>query len=306
MRVLPVALFIAVGIICYQPHAVAQGTAFEPLNIGVNPEAGAMGDTHVATADDAYAPFWNPAGLASNPKNTAAVAHHIWVGTSRTYALASQIALSNVVSGGVFILASGIGLTSATDGSTISGENVESIVAGIAISRRVGPLKAGFSGKLLSERIIATPSRGFAVDFGLQAASSDESFRVGVSLLNVGRMSEVSAIITELPTTLRAGLAVYPFRVISYDDAEDLLNAHFAFEVSRILPEDQTRIHFGVAAQVLELVTGRAGFVTNDDLRGFTAGLGLDVAPLRFDYALVQFSQGFGGPGHQLSLLYSW
>ncbi len=282
-----------------------QSSTFESLKIGVNAEAGAMGDAHVATADDAFAPFWNPAGLAGATANSVAIAHHIWVGTSRTYAIGSQFVVGPGMTAGGFVLASGIG-ASGFESEGLSGEEVESIVAGVVVARRLGPVRLGVAAKFLSEKVIRTPTRGFGVDIGVQAAIKDESIRVGVSLLNVGRLSEVAGILTEIPTTFRAGIALYPFRVISLDDASDLLNAHIAFDVSRILPDDRTRFHLGVAAQVLEMLTARAGFVTNDDLRGFTAGLGLNALPFRFDYALVPFSQGFGGPGHQLSLLYGW
>ena len=46
--------------------------------------------------------------------------------------------------------------------------------------------------------------------------------------------------------------------------------------------------------------------ITNDALRNGTVGLGLRYESLVFDYALVLFDEGFGGPGHVLTLSYGW
>lgn len=286
-------------------QSVGQSSTFDLLKTGVNAEAGAMGDAHVATVDDAYAVFWNPAGLASTSTNSAVAAHHIWVGTYRTYALAAQVTVADQTAAGIFVLANDIGFSNRVGGTSI-GEGVQSLVTGVSVGRAIGPVRVGGTVKYVSERILQTPSRGVAADFGLQFSAKNESFRAGVSLLNLGQMSDVAGLVTEIPTTVRAGLAVYPFRVISFDDAGELLNAHVIVEVSRILPDELTRFHVGVAARVLDMVTARAGYITNDELRSLTAGLGLDVEPFRFDYALVPFSQGFGGPGHQLSMVFSW
>lgn len=301
MRILVAALLL-----CQSGLSFGQSSTFEPLKIGVNAESGAMGDAHVATVHDAFAPFSNPAGLAGTRKNTVAVAHHIWVGTSRSYAVATQFAVGSSLSAGAFVLASGLGSSNPDSGGDFVGGDVQSVVAGVAVANRFGPVRVGASAKYLSEKVIRTPSRGVAVDVGIQASVLDESIRIGASVLNVGKLSDVPGILTEIPTMFRLGLALYPFRVISFDDAGDLLNAHIAVQVSRVLPDEETRVHVGAAIQVLEMLTARAGYVTNDDLRGFTAGLGLNATPFQFDYALVPFSQGFGGPGHQLSLVYGW
>ena len=47
-------------------------------------------------------------------------------------------------------------------------------------------------------------------------------------------------------------------------------------------------------------------FITNDELRDFTFGVGLHVETLFFDYAYLPFEGGFEGPGHVLTLTYVW
>ena len=58
--------------------------------------------------------------------------------------------------------------------------------------------------------------------------------------------------------------------------------------------------------EVLETLVVRAGYLTNDELRDFSAGLGLTITDLQFDYTLLPFESGFGGPAHILTLSYAW
>ncbi len=118
-------------------------------------------------------------------------------------------------------------------------------------------------------------------------------------------MTSLNEVNTELPQTLRAGISVYPFRVLAMADGSVLLNAFLTGEVSHLYATETTRYHFGVAAEVVELVTVRAGFISEDALRGITFGGGLGSNGFLFDYAFMPFDNGFGS-GHVLSLLYLW
>ena len=259
-----------------------------------------MGDAHVATADDAFASFWNPAGLAANRQNSLVAAHHIWVGNTRTYGAAGKMAVGERAAVSAFLLAQDTGA------GNVPGSNIQSVSTGAAIGVSAGVVRFGLAAKFLSERVITTPSTGFGLDLGIQSTFPNSSVSIGAALLNIGRMSKVAGIVTELPTMARIGVAVYPFRIVSFDDAGDLLNAHLVLEYSRILPEDRGRFHAGAAVQLFEILTVRAGYISNEDLRGPSGGLGLDASSFRFDYALVPFTQGFGGPGHEMSLIYYW
>ena len=55
------------------------GTTAAPfLRMGVGSRATAMGGAYVALADDGFATFWNPAGMLSVDKTTAAFSHNDW------------------------------------------------------------------------------------------------------------------------------------------------------------------------------------------------------------------------------------
>ncbi|HEX7072165.1 MAG TPA: hypothetical protein VF190_15235, partial [Rhodothermales bacterium] len=128
----------------------------------------------------------------------------------------------------------------------------------------------------------------------------------GAAFVNVGRMTELGTRETKLPRMLRGGVAIHPLRVLSGDDDASLLEALLIAEVSHVIPDERTRLHVGIGAEIMELVIARVGYVGNDDLRTFTFGLGLAYDPFRVDYAFLPFEEGFDGPGHVLSLSYNW
>ena len=184
-----------------------------------------------------------------------------------------------------------------------------------AYGRVLGPLRAGVALKYINEQIYANSANGYAFDAGLQAEAMGGALRAGAAVQNLGRMSELNVTSTPLPRRIRAGLAAQPFRILAEDDGTPLLGATITAEVAHLFASSdttqtsgggETQIHVGAAAEVLELVTVRAGLITNNEARRFTLGGGLGYEAFLFDYAFVPFRGGFGGPAHVLSLMYIW
>ncbi len=297
-----VLMFMLVG------EVSGQDSGLTFLRIGTNAAAGAMGDAQVSNSEDAFSTYWNPAGLAAATANSAGLSHHIWVAQTRTYSLAARFRSGNNGGVGLFLTALDSGDIEAREnpGSPDGVFDAQFVSVGASYGRSFGPVRLGSSVKYLSERIFTNNATGYAFDFGFQADLFNEGLKLGAALQNIGEMSELSEIATELPRTLRAGISLYPFRVLAMADGTVLLNAFLTGEVSHVFPSETTRYHFGVAAEVVELVTVRAGYVTNDALRGITIGGGLGSNGFLFDYAFMPFDDGFDGPGHVLSLLYLW
>jgi hypothetical protein len=87
------------------------------------------------------------------------------------------------------------------------------------------------------------------------------------------------------------------------ETTEPLLDTRVLVEVVRGLEEEETFLHFGLEGEILEVITVRGGYFTNDDLRRFSAGAGLLYESFQFDYAFLPFRSGFG-TGQVLTLLY--
>ncbi len=286
----------------------AQDAGLEFLQIGPDAASMALGDAQVARSKDAFSTFWNPAGLAAAEQNSAAVSHHIWVGDVRTYALATRLGFGEKGAIGFAVTASGTSDLEARDGpgDPTGFFSARFLSVGGSYGRSFGPVRAGVTAKYLSEEIFEANANGYAFDFGAQADFLDGGLNIGAALQNVGSMSELWVHRTRLPRMLRAGAAFNPFRILSSDDDASLLNAFGLVEVTHVFPEEMTRVHFGVGAEVLELVMIRAGYIGNDELRSLTIGLGIEYESFQVDYAFLPFDSGFDGPGHVMSLAYRW
>ena len=302
------SVLMSVILLCAGTNASAQDSGLAFLSIGTNAAAGAMGDAQVSNSQDAFSTYWNPAGLAAARSNSAALSHHIWVAQTRTYSLASRFRSGPNGGVGLFLTALDSGDLEARQqpGEAEGLFGAQFISLGASYGRSFGPIRLGTSVKYLSENIASDTAVGYAFDFGFQADLFREGIKIGAALQNVGEMSELNTVASELPQTVRGGISIYPFRVLAMADGTVLLNAFLTGEVSHIVPSEKTRYHFGAAAEVIELVTVRAGYVTNDELRGITFGGGLGSNGFLFDYAFMPFDDGFGGPGHVLTLLYLW
>lgn len=290
------------------PSARAQSSDLAFLRVGTNAAAGAMGDASVAHSRDAFSTYWNPAGLAAAPTNSLALSYHAWVADVQTYALATRFRAGERGGFGLFVTAQG---ADDLEARTAPGDpdgtfNVQYISTGVAYGRAFGPVRAGITAKFLSERIYTERANGYAVDLGLQADVLQNGLQLGVAYQNLGEMNELATDPTALPRTLRAGAAVFPFRILTFDDNATLLSTMVAAEVVHLFSTETTQLHLGAGVRLFDVLDFRGGYITNDALRQFTLGLGLNYESFRFDYAYLPFENDFQGPGHLLTLSYDW
>ena len=302
LRVLGMLAFFAAW-----PAAAQQEGGFAFLRNGINAEAGAMGDAQVAWSRDAFSTFWNPAGLAAAERNTASLSYYAWVLGTGTYAAASRLGLGENGAVGLFVTAMESGNLEARSGP---GEpegffSVQFVSSGASYGRRLGRFRAGVTAKYLLERIFTNSSQGYAFDFGVQADLPGE-MQFGAALQNIGRMSKLDTQATRLPEVLRAGVAAHPFHVRLQEDDATLARLFATVEVSHFFGMQRTQLHVGLGAEVFEMLTLRGGYITNDDLRGPSLGIGLDIDKALVDYAYVAFESGYQGPGHIMTLTYQW
>ncbi len=288
--------------------ASAQDAGLEFLQLGPDAASIALGDAHVASTNDAFSTYWNPAGLAAAETNSASVSHHIWVADVRTYAAATRLGFGEKGAFGFAVTASGTSDLEARDqpGAPAGYFGARFLSLGASYGRSLGPVRLGATAKYLSEQIFEATANGYALDFGAQAGFLDRGLELGAALVNIGSMSDLGANPSRLPRMLRLGATFNPFRILTSDDDASLLNAFAIVEMTHVFPEELTRLHLGIGAEVMELVMVRAGYVSNDELRTFSFGLGLEYEPFQVDYAFLPFESGFDGPGHVMSLSYRW
>lgn len=289
--------------------AVAQnntGLAF--LRIGTSASALSTGSGQVAISADAFSTYWNPAGLGRLATSSAALTHHVWVEDTRIYTLAAAFKTAERTGFGIAVTGVGSGDIPAYTGPGESAGffDAQFASAGAGVGHAFGPVSVGVVAKFLSERIFDVSANGYAVDFGVQVHTPNDRIRVGFAAQNFGHMSELNVQASELPRTLRAGVGVYPFRILTREDREEFVNTVLIADVSHRLSDDETAIHLGLGVQVLETIMIRGGWQSNNDLWNFSLGAGVVFDAIQFDYAYLPFQSGFGRSGHVLSLLYLW
>lgn len=288
--------------------ASAQDSGLSFLRFGVDAAGMARGDVGVASEDGAFSTYWNPAGISAPGPNEVAVSHHVWIADIRTYVASSKFRLGAKTGVGLYITATGAGDLEAREepGEALGFFDAQFVNAGIALGRIVGPIRVGITAKYLSERIFVNSANGYAFDFGVQTSLFDGGVLLGAAFQNVGKMERLNAERTELPQILRVGSEIFPFKILAENDGTALLNTSLIVEVSHNSISESTQIHVGFAGEVLDTVIARVGYISNDALRDYSVGIGLAIAELSFDYALLPFEEGFGGPAHIISLSYSY
>lgn len=285
----------------------AQGSGLAFLTLDPDPAAQGAGGAYAASASGSFASLFNPAGLAGTERNTLSLGFQKWIGDARTYSAGGRFSLGEKAGAGLFVLSTSSGDLEARElpGPPTGTFEVQYLAVGGGIARQFGPIQLGVGAKILSERVFEESASGYAFDAGFQAEPTT-GFRLGAAVQHVGSMNELSVEETPLPQTVRGGITVQPFRLMSSTDNSTLLSTALHAEVvNRSDQAEPTQFRFGGEATLFDLLTVRGGYVSGDPLRSVTAGAGLAVGAFNVDYAMLPLETGFG-TGQLISLGYSW
>lgn len=279
------------------------------LQLGAGPRAVAMGEAQVAVADDAYASYWNPAGLAQL-RYTEAALTHLTMGqgiTQQFLALAHPIGPGHAAAASVTRLDSGDIESYDAAGQRRGSVDASDLAAALSYGRLVGgagrapELRAGASGRYIRQRLASVSASTFAGDFGVLVSRLDNAFgdrvrglRLGLSVRNVGPGLRFHSEDTRLPRAYAGGLA---WEARPWGDPMTA-----AFEV-RSAVDDGLTASFGAEYWLRRVLAVRAGYVTGQDQGlGLRFGMGIRLKRVLIEYAMA----GFGdlGDRHRFGLSY--
>ncbi len=167
-------------------------TAGTFLEIPVGARALAMGDAIVASAEDASALYWNPAGIARIQTNQAFIQHTSWLaGTGFDYA-GIVFPLGEFGSVGASVTSFNSGQMEVTNIDFPDGNglyfSVNDVAIGIAYARALTDrFSIGVNAKYIQESIWNEQASAFAVDIGtLVTTDFLNGLRIGASIYNFG------------------------------------------------------------------------------------------------------------------------
>jgi hypothetical protein len=264
------------------PASAASGTeaaSFLDIPVGAGPAA--LGGAYSALAMDAYAPVYNPAGLAF--LNSTQVAgqhldylesiHYEYLGAVHPFRLGGLgISAQYLGSGDI----TGADLAGNPTGDYSTHYGAYSVSYGHLLGSKLG---IGITGKWINAKISDVDANAYAVDLGgLYKVSSQLTLAAGMT--NLGSKLKFLDDDSSLPLTGKLGLAYEPH-------AQWLLAVEGNYAQTGLLSG-----HLGLQWKPISMLALRAGYKTDttDELEamaGMSLGVGLQVWGQEFSYAWV-------------------
>jgi opacity protein-like surface antigen len=290
-------LIIAITILSSVCHGFAEakfGEASDVQNIGAGARSMAMGSAFTGLADDASAPYFNPAGLAFLDENQLMLMHApLYVDSNYNYFSSANplgdkggsIALSDAL-----LLSDGFKLRDKFNNVTDSNGSLNNnAIYGSYAHKITQKFAAGGNIKFLQQKIAGYSDSAIGLDLGFLYRMSP-LFRIGAAFANI-HSPEV---------TLRSEADVYrPVTRLGF--ASDVFKHRLTLSADVIKVSQESNL-FGAGLEwnVNSLMALRGGYNAN---HSFTMGLGLSLKTLRLDYA---FSNSDLGAFNKVSLTWAW
>jgi len=267
-------------------------------NSSFSARAASMGSAFVAVADDSSALYWNPAGLGTLSVQELAYHHDSWL---------ADISQDTVVLGFPSKNLGGFGLSfdytnyGTFPGYTDIGVKTNDYSANnygldLGWGKQFKKFDFGFALKQNTYNIAGMSYSAFAGDIGALWSASDK-LRFGVAYTNIGTKVDGYSQASDL----RLGSSY----TIQSKNNKLLLAADGVIEQQGV-----NRIQLGAEDTLYSHLALRVGYnlpLAETDLQGLdnlTAGVGIIINNLYFDYAYVPF--GDLGVANKISLSYKW
>jgi hypothetical protein len=278
-------------------------TGFELFRTDCSARNCALGGSQIAVSGGLHNQFTNPAGLADieDPAGSIGFFKHVLDINAGNAAYAHPFKGLGVASVGITYLDYG-SFDRADEHGYKNGEfGASDVLITASAARYLRPhVAGGLSLKFLNSTIDSYSASALAADIGILYHTGYNGWDIGAGVFNVGFAT--SAYLTEkdkLPTSYRLGLSVplehLPVRFSAAGEFTDTEGIRGLGGLELTLSQYvQARVGYNTVG-----IDQRVG-LSSDALAGFSAGLGLHLRRLSFDYALT--SQGEVGYLHRVTL----
>jgi hypothetical protein len=285
-------------------HANGAGTTgFELFRTDCWARNCALGGSQIAVGGGLHSQFTNPAGLADVEEPTGSIGFfkHVLDINAGNAAYAHPLKNVGIVALGITYLDYGSFDRADEHGYKNGTFGASDVLITASAARYLRPhVAGGVSLKFLNSTIDSYSASALAADVGVLYHTGYYGWDIGAGVFNVGFAT--SAYLTQkdkLPTSYRLGLSVplehLPVRFSAageFTDAEGIRGlGGLELTLSQYV---QARIGYNTVG-----IDQRVG-LSSDALAGFSAGLGIHIRRVSFDYALT--SQGEVGYLHRVTL----
>jgi len=288
------------------------------LKVGMGARYVGMGEASVACVNDAYAMYWNPAGLTGLSSTNLSLTNVDWIGDVQLNHISLGKPLGDYSAFGLSVTALSMGEMEVTTVEEPEGTGETFTASSYCLSlgyarKMTDRFSVGLSGKYIWERISEERASGFAFDFGTLFYTGFRSLRMGMNIANLGpemKMDgpELSAYLDPQPENsnyddVKSKLAVDPYDLpltfrfgMAYDVIESP-ESKLTVSMEAKHPNDNTQ-QASLGGEYLwkELFSLRAGYKFNYEEEGLTFGGGVKLKAgektnLDINYAWADFSR---------------
>jgi len=272
------------------------------LNIGVGGRATGMGGAYTAAANDASSGYWNPAGLTGIESSQITLSHISWyqdinyeyLGAARHFGekLSLGVSASYLSYGSI----EGYDINDLPTGEISSTYN---LAAGVSMGYELlDNVSTGVTVKYVAISLAGTGASAVAADFGLKIDLLEQA-SIGVAVSNIGQKLKFDNAEEDLPSNIRAGVAIYPFG----PGLVTALDVEKQFEGDIIL---RNGIEVGFDRYFLRSGYSYYPDSDNDPLgQGFSFGAGANLGPAQFDYTYSPDSRVSSQNIHRFSITFA-
>lgn len=289
--------------------AAAQNGGFDILTIGPNSEALGLSETVSANLLGASDIYSNPANLNFEPSSSINADYSLWIAGLRNAHFAVHFKRDKSS------LAFGLLASEADDfqlrqrpGPTQGSFAVSYLSLAGAYAYKINNLSAGITFQYLHEELYIYDANGYAVSAGFSSQWLEERLRISAGLQNMGRLNNLNATGTQLPSLFRTGFEVELFEFRPSGNKSLPLKVSVladyvqALETGESISRDRY-FNMGLNIGVAEHIDLRAGYKTGDTDRPFSFGTGINLDMITVNYAIIPFKTGFGTV-HSIGLSY--
>jgi len=269
------------------------------LTIPLSPSISAMGGTGAAISEEGGSFIEHPtAGLVGNI-NSISVSQGLWIFDTQINSIAINTS-SGKSSFGFALRALDYGKIDARD---ITGEIIGEFhpldlnLIGNFAYRITPDYYAGVNLMLLYQKIQSKSSTGIALDFGLTYLSPIRGLSFNTALKHLGMTTRVDQSRIKLPVTPELGVCY----LLPFDPAE--INTEI--KILKHPDDDNIKVRVGADININRILSLRSGYQFNHDTQSFTAGIGLRIKKIGFNYAYLPFNNDISD-AHSFGLTYNF
>ncbi len=282
-----------------EPLNIEAEYGWKMLTIPLAPSVSAMAGTGATVSEEASAFIENPTAGIMNNINSLSISQNLWIFDTQMNSIALNTS-SGVRSFGFALRSLDYGKMDARD---ITGEIIGefhpldlNLIANFA--QRVTPnYYAGINLMLLYQKIHSHSSTGIAFDLGLSYLSPIRGLTFNAALKHIGMTTKVSHSRIKLPLTPEFGF--------SYELPVDFAEIFTEYSMFKSPDDSNLRAQLGANVTINRVFNLRTGYHINHDTQSYTAGIGLQLHKIDFNYAYLPFGDEIDD-AHSFSITYKF